>query len=65
MANPIDGPEDIECSAQESRTAPSRPGDFEGDLWNIIERVGDLLTQEQREVLYTFLHSYSDIFSSI
>ena len=64
MASPVDGPEVIECSAQDSHTEPSKPADLEGDLWNSIERVGDRLTQEQQEVLYTFLHSYSDIFAS-
>ena len=38
--------------------------ELEGDLWHTVERVGEQLTTEQREVLYAFLESYADIFAS-
>ncbi|MDA8031805.1 MAG: RNA-directed DNA polymerase, partial [Alphaproteobacteria bacterium] len=64
VASSVEASQVVECSDQECRGVLSISRELEGDLWHTVERVGEQLTTEQREVLYAFLESYADIFAS-
>ena len=64
VASSVEASQVVECSDQDCRGVLSISRELEGDLWHTVEHVGEQLTMELREVLYSFLESYSNIFAS-